>query len=416
MRRRRIGRGKFQAFRIRRQNAATFNNQYPLEEMRQSEFISSNRERALASAFRDLYGREAELVASAPGRVNLIGEHTDYNGGEVLPIAIGQRTWIALARAENEQTSRAKSLDIAEGGQFSFANPERSGSWWDYIAGLSDPSLGTFPNADIAISSDVPAGAGLSSSAALQIASATALSALIGSTASARALALMAWKAENEFVGVSSGIMDQFASALSKDQHALHVWCDTGETEQVPFIQSVLVFDTGVSRSLRGSAFNERRAECAEALAILRNGDSEIPNLAAVEPEAVRESNLPPTLKLRALHVSEETRRVRTAVAQLKKNGTLDGNLLYQSHESLRFNYQCSSPELDWFVEHAMKSQGISGARLTGAGWGGCAIALGAREALETAGETIAHDYEQQFRRKARFWITEASGGARIET
>jgi galactokinase len=377
--------------------------------------VSKDERENLVKLFDSEFHKRPDVVASAPGRVNLIGEHTDYNGGEVLPIAIARRTWIVVAREEGSSISRAISTDDEARGEFSFRNPERSKSWWDYIStlgGFGDRDIAL----DIAVSSGVPAGAGLSSSAALQVAAATAFHALNGDSVSAREIALEAWRAENQFVGVSSGIMDQFASALSREGEALHIWCDTTETEHVPFVESVLVFDTAVPRSLRTSAFNERQSECAQALELLRRSKPNIPNLASVSPDDVISSDLPEVLKRRALHVSEETRRVRTAVKQLKANGTLDGDLLYQSHASLRDNYQCSTAELDWFVETAKTIDGISGARLTGAGWGGCAIALGARKALEAAGGVVASGYEKKFGRKPRYWVTEASSGARVES
>jgi galactokinase len=268
---------------------------------------------------------------------------------------------------------------------------------------------------EIAVSSDVPAGAGLSSSAALEVSAAVALAASTGSDRSMRHLAMDAWTVETQFVGVSCGIMDQFASALATESSALHVWCDTGDTEDVPFTASVLIFDTAVPHSLRTSAFNERQSECARALSMLRQSLPDLPNLASVSPAQVMASDLPQPLMWRALHVAEEMVRVRLAVDQLRAKGTIDADLLYQSHASLRDHYECSSPELDWFVDRAMRADGVEGARLTGAGWGGCAIALGRRDALEAAGESIAREYEAVFHRAPRTWLSEAAAGARVE-
>jgi galactokinase len=186
--------------------------------------------------------------------------------------------------------------------------------------------------------------------------------------------------------------------------------------EQVPFKSWVLIFDTAVPRSLRTSEFNHRQTECREALYLLRELNPALEHLAAADADEIRPAKLPPTLENRALHVSLETRRVRDAVKQLRERGTIDGDLLYQSHASLRDLYECSSPELDWFVDRAARAEGVVGARLTGAGWGGCAIALGAREALASAGPEIAADYKQRFNRVPRVWLTQASQGARIES
>jgi galactokinase len=366
--------------------------------------------------FKATYSDEPDVVASAPGRVNLIGEHTDYNGGEVLPIAIEQRTTVAMRKLSSGSQSHAVSSIEEDTGVFNVPDPVRSGRWWDYVSGFACYSTPPLPPVDIAVTSDVPAGAGLSSSAALEVAAGVAFAALTGKPQSLRDIALDAWRVENQFVGVASGIMDQFASALSLDLHALHIFCDTMQFERVPFSSAVLIFDTAVPRSLRSSEFNHRRAECREALYLLRQANPALENLAAAEPDAIRAAKLPETLENRAIHVSEETRRVREAVRELRAHGKIHGDLLYRSHASLRDRYQCSSPELDWFVDRAARANGVEGARLTGAGWGGCAIALGAREALASAGAEIAADYRQTFKREPRVWLTKASQGARIES
>jgi galactokinase len=178
---------------------------------------------------------------------------------------------------------------------------------------------------------------------------------------------------------------------------------------------AVLIFDTASPRSLRGSAFNTRRSECEQALALLRGRYPGLPSLAEATPEQVREAKLPDPLGRRARHVSEETRRVRTAVDSLKAGGELSGELLRASHESLRLDYECSTPELDWFVDRAMREPGVRGARLTGAGWGGCAIAVGDEEALAAAAAPVSAEYARVFGRTPRSWLTRAEEGARVE-
>lgn len=365
--------------------------------------------------FRTSHDAVPDVIASAPGRVNLIGEHTDYNGGEVLPIAIEQRTCVAMRKLVSVHRSHAVSSTEEDTGEFDVPNPVRSGRWSDYIAGFYCYWTPALPAVDIAVTSDVPTGAGLSSSAALEVATGCAFAALTGKPQSLRDIALDGWRVETQFVGVSCGIMDQFASALAIEANALHIHCDTMEFEQVPFSTSVLIFDTASPRSLRTSEFNHRQMECREALYLLRQANPSLEHLAAADPDEIRQAKLPSTLEQRALHVSEETRRVREAVRQLRQQGTIDGGLLYQSHASLRDLYQCSSPELDWFVDRAARVEGVQGARLTGAGWGGCAIALGDRKALAAAGAEIAADYRQAFKRDPRVWVTEASQGARME-
>jgi galactokinase len=374
--------------------------------------------------FRRQYGRDPDAIASAPGRVNLIGEHTDYNGGEVLPIAIERRTWLAAGRRGPSGVATLRAVSSSEPGvaEVALDNAARSGHWWDYVLGVAAPLRSStrdgatiMPAVDVAVASDVPPGAGLSSSAALEVASALALSTLLGRTFDPHDAAMAAWEAETGFVGVACGIMDQFASSLASDGQALHIRCDTAVTSLVPFSDSVLIFDTAVRRSLRDSAFNQRRAECAEALRLLRGRWPALASLADAEPSQVEEAALPDPLGRRALHVSRETRRVREAVALLRSSRPLTRALLVGSHESLRDLYECSRPELDWVVARGIEMDGVRGARLTGAGWGGCAIVVGDEGALERAGAVLSQEYQARFGLVPRLWITRAAAGARLE-
>jgi galactokinase len=377
---------------------------------------------SVRALFADRFGREPDVVASAPGRVNLIGEHTDYNGGEVLPIAIARRTWVAAGRRPAEAGSapvlRAVSANQPAMGTAPLDSPRRSGEWWDYLTGVAAPLLaasGRSDSIDLAVASDVPAGAGLSSSAALEVSTALAVSGVLDQGIELQEAAMTAWRAETGFVGVACGIMDQFASALCREGEALHLECDTARYDFAPFTDALLIFDTAIPRSLRTSHYNERRAECEEALRLLRERWPELPSLAAAEPEQVLEARLPPPLDGRALHVSRETRRVRDAVAALRAGHRISRELLVGSHESLRDLYECSRPELDWVVERAITLPGVQGARLTGAGWGGCAIVVGDEDALRDAGPILAREYEARFALVPRLWLSTAASGARME-
>lgn len=372
----------------------------------------------VAALFTATFAGAPAAVASAPGRVNLIGEHTDYNGGEVLPIGIAQRTIVAVGEIAGRE-SRTISANEPIEGRFSSMRPERSGAWWDYIAGsVAEFGAATAPVTHaigVAVASDVPVGSGLSSSAALEVATAVALGAMRRSDLPLERVARIAHRAETAFVGVECGIMDQYASALARQGHALHLWCDTASFEQVPVRDAVLVFDTGVPRSLRTSAFNERQAECADALARLRVLEPALPNLASASLDLVQAAALPDPLSRRARHVVTEMARVHTAVDALLGGGSIDGDTLLASHASLRDDYECSSPELDWFVARVMREPGVRGARLTGAGWGGCAIALGDAEPLAAAAVGVARDYAARFGHPPRYWVTRASPGATVE-
>ena len=372
----------------------------------------------LRSLFRARFNAEPELIASAPGRVNIIGEHTDYNGGQVLPIAIDRRTYVAVRTRTEAASSRAFSTAEPRAGEFDASSPERAGAWWDYMAGVCAAITSdgvTPPQFDALVSSDVPIGAGLSSSAALEVATGLAVAGLTRQMLDTKNLALAGWRAENQFVGVNSGVMDQFASALCESQSALHVWCDTLATETVPMRECVLIFDTAATRSLRGSQFNTRRSECDQAFRLLKNKYPELRTLSDASIAEIEDAELPDVLNLRALHVVEENARVGTVVEELQANGRVLGDTLFESHESLRVQYECSTPQLDWFVSRMRGCDGVSGARLTGAGWGGCAIAVGLPEALRAVTDETAAAYEKRFGLAPRIWLTFAGHGARIE-
>jgi galactokinase len=378
--------------------------------------------------FAKRFGGAPAVVASAPGRVNLIGEHTDYNGGEVLPIAIGRRTYVAARardggggdaawRAVSSFDDAVATVDVGRGRE------ARGGEWWDYVIGVAAQLASgagggvrvDLPAIDLAVSSDVPVGAGLSSSSALCVAVAEAVLAVAGHEWPMRDVALVAHRAECDFVGVAVGIMDQFASALARGGAALHIWCETTAYEYVPCGDAVLIFDTAVPRALRTSMYNARRAECEEALALLQRGNPGLRGLAQATADEVRAAGLPAPLDRRALHVVEETRRVGLVVDALRRVGVVPGGELYASHESLRLLYECSTEELDWFVDEVGVMAGVRGARLTGAGWGGCAIAVGDPDGLAAAAPELASRYEGMFGRAPRVWLTTAGAGAGVD-
>jgi galactokinase len=370
------------------------------------------------SFFIKSFDAKPQHIASAPARVNLIGEHMDYNGGEVLPIAIDHRTFVAVRTREARDASRVASDTQERIGSFDARKPARSGQWWDYVAGVVSELKAAgarVPQLDIAVTSNVPTGAGLSSSAAIEVATALAINELLGLELPAQRAAEISWRAETGFVGVPCGIMDQFASALARDGSALHVWCDTERTEQVRCNETVLIFDTGVTRGLRQSAFSTRRDECARALAAIQRQRPEVQQLAHATMADIEASDLDDVLRKRATHVVQENARVKQAVRALHESGIIPGELLVASHRSLRDLYECSSPELDWFVDEVLKFPGIRGARLTGAGWGGCAIATGEAEALSAVVAPLEASYGRQFPHQPRSWIVRPASGARIE-
>jgi galactokinase len=343
----------------------------------------------MTAGFATAFGREPEVSASAPGRVNLLGEHTDYNDGFVLPIALSQQTTVCLGRASAAVfTLRSDNL----GGTVRFTldrAPEEQFARYVFgclhearAAGLHMAPL------DIHVASDVPIGVGLSSSAALEVATLRALRTLLGATFGDVEIALMAQRAEIEHAGVRCGIMDQMASSLAGTERALFLDTRTLQTRLVdlPPDTVVLVLDSGIERSLAGSGFNQRRRECEEAAARLG-----VASLRDVEDVGAVES-LPEPWRRRARHVVTENARVLRAVAASTDAAAL-GRLMNASHASLRDDYEVSVPALDRLVVLLQAQPGVHGARLTGAGFGGACVALCAAAEAADVAAVVLDDY-----------------------
>jgi len=326
-------------------------------------------EQKAAEAYEKQFGGEPDLIASAPGRINLIGEHTDYNGGFVLPCAIDRRIAVAVGKGEGGLYS----ADFEEARE----PDEKNGSWADYPRGVAW-AMGEAGHEikpfEAAFAGDVPLGSGLSSSAAIEAATALALDAHFGLDIGRKDLAVLCQRAENDYVGVASGIMDQFASLLCEAGTALLVDCRSLEAKCVPLDLAaagltLIVCDTRVERGLADTGYNDRRSTCeraARTLGIEELRDAGEGDLNRLSGEELK----------RARHVVSENARVLEAVEALKNNDFHEfGRLMYASHASLRDDYEVSTPELDTFVQTA-EQHGAKGARLTGAGFGGCAIAL----------------------------------------
>lgn len=369
-----------------------------------------------ATIFERQFDRRPTVVASAPGRVNLVGGHVDYVGGVVLPVAIDRRSAVA-ARPRVDGRIRAYSSRMQETVEWD-PGEEPPTDWSAYVVGvrsaLADES-GEPLGADCAVAGDVPVGAGLSSSASLEVAVAGAFDAVHGLDYGRTQLAEACWRAERETVGVDCGIMDQFASALARPGHALRLDCRSREFDHVPFDTSrarLLVVDTTVQHELADSGFNDRVRECRAAAdrlnAVL---DDDVRSLRDVRPETVADvavdaadtdaddaaadasdadtDALDSLLARRARHVTAEIRRVEAAAAALG-DGDVDrvGTLMRESHRSLRTDFDVSCAELDLVVETLDECEGVYGARMTGGGWGGSVVALvqpGEEEAVEAA-------------------------------
>ena len=362
-------------------------------------------ERETIAAFQARYGCAPAVVASAPGRVNLIGEHTDYNEGFVLPMAIDRAVAVAAAQrpdrllrmfAENIQDSVSAPLDDLY--------PSSRSTWSNYVKGVAsqlERAGDRLPGLDLCIRGNIPHGAGLSSSAAIEMASALAFQAAAGHNRPLLHLARLCQRAENEFVGIRCGIMDQLASAVGRAGHATLIDCRTLHTEFVPFPDDavVLVFDSGVRRALADSAYNARHDECAAAVERLAELAPGVRALRDVDPDTFDglEESLEPAVRKRARHVVRENDRVLQAVRAFQ-TGNLErlGKLMYESHMSLRDDFEVSTPELDAIVDIAATCEGVYGARMTGAGFGGSAIAFVAADRSDAIGACVATKYQRR--------------------
>jgi galactokinase len=379
------------------------------------------RERAL-DGFAARFGRPAERLVRAPGRVNLIGEHTDYNDGFVLPVALDRAAWLAVASLE-EPLARVAALDLSEEASFPLDPvPPRGGDWADYPRGvawaLQEAGL-PVTGLQAALTSDVPPGAGLSSSAAVEMAFAWAWRSLGGFGLDRTQTALLCQRAENLYVGVRCGIMDQMACAWGRAGHALLLDCRTLAVEPVPLPAglSIVVADTGVRRALAASAYNQRRQECEEAVRLLSAHLPDIRALRDVSPADLSrlEPLLPEVLRRRARHVVGENARVHETVAALRAGDLAGvGAALRRSHESLRDDYQVSAPELDTLVEAAWQVEGCYGARLTGAGFGGCIVALAAQDAVADLVAHLERAYRDRFDRRPSAIVGQAADGVAV--
>ena len=372
--------------------------------------------------FRDVFGGEPRLFR-APGRVNLIGEHTDYNDGFVLPVAIDRDVLVA-ARPRRDRTVRLYSLNFGARSRFSLDAIERARarSWSNYVRGvalyLQEEGI-SLRGMDAVVDGNVPIGSGLSSSAALEVASATALLALSEAELDAVRKALLCQRAENRFVGVNCGIMDQYISALGRAGHALVIDCRSLEYELVPLTGGdvrVVVADTTVRRGLAGSEYNVRRRQCEEAVQtlgqLLGRDVRALRDVSVAELEAHKEA-LPEVNRRRAEHVVAENARTLEGVAALR-GGDLArfGELMNASHVSLRDLYEVSCVELDTIVEAAWKVPGVLGARMTGAGFGGCAVALVREQAIAEFQASVGAAYRSKTRREAQFYVCQVVDGS----
>ncbi len=397
----------------------------------------SERLEQLQQHFRVTFGADPDFIARAPGRINLIGEHTDYNGGFVLPVAIDRTVLVAVKAVPGSRRVDMSSVNYHNSTGFDLDNikptEEEPLRWSNYVRAvawaLSEKKLidlSDLPGAGLAIEGNVPLASGLSSSAAIEVASALAFMRLANKKADGPILALACQWAENKFIGVNSGIMDQFISALGEPDSALMIDTRSLAFEIIPLRleelgYKIVAVDSAAPRNLAGTAYNQRRKECEEAVRILAphlglgsSAQLRDINLAQLDANATLLSD---TLYRRAHHVITENDRTLSAVALMRQglehpeNLYRLGLLLYESHRSLQHDYEVSSPELDLLVELAQDAPGVVGARMTGAGFGGCTVNIVAAQHLPEFEKSVVEEYRRRTGRNANVYVCRAVEG-----
>ena len=376
----------------------------------------------LKREFKNRFGHNNYRVYHAPGRVNLIGEHTDYNGGYVLPCPLDFGTYL-LAGANEKETYRMISMNFSYQADVPIHTiTKQDKEWVNYPLGVAfelHKKGHALQAADMLFSGDIPNGAGLSSSASVEMATAVALNDLFDYGENILDLVKLSQQAENNFVGVNCGIMDQFAVGMGREGHALLLDCATLNHEQVPLelpALKILISNTNKKRGLADSKYNERRAECELAVSLISNqkpimylGELDWSDFEQVKP-ALKDD----TALKRARHIVSENQRAKQAADALKKGDFEEfGQLMTQSHISLRDDYEVTGPELDALVDEALMIDGVLGSRMTGAGFGGCTVSLVSDGAVDGFTEKVSRGYEKLTGIKPDFYMAETGPGAR---
>lgn len=380
----------------------------------------------LKKKFVEMFHDERIRVFYSPGRVNLLGEHTDYNGGYVLPVALSVGTTVCIGKREdNKICLSATDLDERVCADIENLDSYRKIKWGNYQLGVAYELLRSgykVGGCNMLFDDTVPHGAGLSSSAAIECATGIALIKVFNPDREINRveLALLAQRAENQFVGVNCGIMDQFASVMGKKNNAIFLNCKTLEYQYVPLNLGdyvLVITNTNKKRSLADSKYNERRSECERGLEILKKELPDITCLGDVTVEmyeAVKNVIKDPTIEKRVRHVIYEDDRVLKAIDVLNRNDLVEfGKLMIASHESLRDLYEVTGKELDTLFEEALKVDGVLGSRMTGAGFGGCTVSIVHKLAVEDFKSLVGRNYTEKTGLIPSFYVMETDDGSR---
>lgn len=388
-----------------------------------SPVLPTARREALVRQFADLYGAPPASITRGPGRVNLIGEHTDYNEGFVLPVAIDRAAYVA-AGPRDDRAIRVFSVQQNEAAELSLdqLEPGEIQGWPAYVAGMADflqRDGHRLTGADLLVDGDVPQGAGLSSSASFEVALGAALLSLAGIPLDRLGLARAGQRTEHQYIFAMTGIMDQMISALGRQHHALLIDCRDYSTQAIPLQGDVqiVVCDSKVKRELAQSGYNRRRAECDEAVRLLQQARPEIRTLRDVTIDDLQRwgDRLPPDVLKRARHVVTENARVLESAAVLRDGNLVRfGRLMNDAHRSYRDDFEASLPPIEVLVEAAQEIPGVYGSRLTGGGWGGCTVSLVRRDAVDRFHEHVAGAYRRAVGYEPEIYVCVASEGVEV--
>lgn len=379
----------------------------------------------ISETFSKKFGRNCELVIRASGRINIIGEHTDYNDGFVLPAAVDKYIYFAVAK-NNTRTCRFWANDIDEAGEIELDHIQAGDQLWaNYLFGILDQfqKLGVkLAGVDVAFGGNLPIGSGMSSSAAMEVGFATALQHLFGVSIEKPEIARLAQRSSHQFVGVPCGIMDQFASMMGKKDRVIRLDCRSLEYDYIPFYlgdYKVVMINSKVSHSLASSEYGTRVKECRTGVTILQAYYPEIKSLRDVSLEQLEKhrTELPEVIFNRCHYVVAENNRLHLACDALRA-GNIErlGQLLNETHHGLRYEYEVSAPEVDFLVDFAQAFSGVAGSRIMGGGFGGCSINLVKEDRIAYFIDAILKAYRDQYNIDGEAYVVAAVDGTRPET
>lgn len=378
----------------------------------------------IRDSFEEIYGKPPVLSVRAPGRVNLLGEHTDYNGGFVLPAAIDKAIYFCLSKRE-DRTVNLYAYDLSESYSFSLDQIIKSDkSWANFLIGVLYvlTKNGHFINQgfNVCFGGDVPLGAGLSSSAAVESGIGTALNALFDLNLEKKEIAFTAQQAEHEFAGVKCGIMDMYASVFGQKDALIKLDCKTVEHTYLPFSlkdYAIILYDTGVKHNLGDSAYNKRREECEAGVKVLQKYDPEIQFLRDVSMEQLQKhkDELDPIVYQRCKYVVGETERMTKATVFLDDNNLVGfGKLMNQTHHGLQHDYEVSCEELDFLVDQIANYEGVLGSRMMGGGFGGCTINIIKQADVASVTKSLSKSYFEEFGIELKNYKVEITNGCEV--